>query len=151
MTEGPFSENGKSNFLSSTGEEWRILGEGFTAGLMFLTRGRFFHMEAPSYARRRRYHVVLEQKYNLHFPVSILREPQRGVTPFSMDKLFYWLLFSSFSILQEPILHSPKGVTTPIGILTQHLRRIHIPQINKGKSQKITTCSNRLDLGMLGF
>ena len=39
MAEGPFSENGKPNFFSSTSEEWRILGEGFTAGLMFLTRG----------------------------------------------------------------------------------------------------------------
>jgi hypothetical protein len=38
MAEGPFSENGKSNFFSSAGEEWRILEGGFTAGLMFLTR-----------------------------------------------------------------------------------------------------------------
>ena len=37
MTEGPFSENGNPYFFSSTGEEWRILGEGFTVGLLFLT------------------------------------------------------------------------------------------------------------------
>ena len=49
MAEGPFSENGKSNFSSSTGEEWRILGEGFTACLLFLTRVLFFHMEAHTY------------------------------------------------------------------------------------------------------
>jgi hypothetical protein len=43
MAEGPFSENEKPNFFSSVGEEWRILGEGFTTGLLFLTRGCFFH------------------------------------------------------------------------------------------------------------
>ena len=39
MAEGAFLENGNPNFVSSTGEEWRILGEGFAAGLLFLTRG----------------------------------------------------------------------------------------------------------------
>jgi hypothetical protein len=37
MSEGPFSENGNPNFFSSAAEEWRILGESFTAGLLFLT------------------------------------------------------------------------------------------------------------------
>ena len=46
MAEGPFSENGKPNFFSSTSEEWRILGEGFSASLFFFTRGCFFHMKA---------------------------------------------------------------------------------------------------------
>ena len=28
---------------SSAGEEWRILGEGLTVGLLFLSEGHFFH------------------------------------------------------------------------------------------------------------
>jgi hypothetical protein len=43
MAEAPSSENGKPNFFSSAGEEWRILGEGFNAGLLFLTpRGELY-------------------------------------------------------------------------------------------------------------
>jgi len=34
MAEGPFSENGNPNFFSSAGEEWKILGEVFTACLL---------------------------------------------------------------------------------------------------------------------
>jgi hypothetical protein len=40
MAEGPFSENGKPIFFSLLllrSEEWRILGEGFTAGFLYLS------------------------------------------------------------------------------------------------------------------
>jgi len=78
MAEGPFSENGNPNFFSSAGEEWAILGEVFTHASYFSLGG-------------------------LHSPFSILhspRRPQRGVTPFSTEKLSYWLLF--FLILHSP-------------------------------------------------
>ena len=83
MAEGPFSENGKPNFVSSAGEEWRILGEGFTTGLMFLSWGRFFH----------------------RFCFSILREGHKGVShlsPWRSNPI--GSSFSLFSIPREPIL-----------------------------------------------
>jgi hypothetical protein len=73
MVEDPFLENGNPYF-SSAGEEWRILGEAFTASLLFLTR------RSP-------------------------RRPQKGITPFSMQKLSYWLLF--FLILHSLRTHPP--------------------------------------------
>ena len=105
MTEGPFSENGKPNFFSSTGEKWRIPGESFTASLMFLTHVASFTWRlTPSYARSRMYRVVSKQKGKFTF--SILREPRRGVTPFSMEKRSSWLLFFL-------ILHSPRRCDNP--------------------------------------
>jgi hypothetical protein len=89
-------ENGKPNF-SSAGEEWRILREGFTACLLFLTRGGelclIFHRRPP---------VSHPGRGTL---LDSLRRPQRGVTPFSMEKLSYWLLF--FLILHSSRTHSP--------------------------------------------
>jgi hypothetical protein len=92
MAEGPFSENGKPNFFSSAGEEWRILGEGFTASLLFLTRGGELYL-------------IFHHKPHVSHPgrgalLDSPRRPQRGVTPFSMEKLSYWLLF--FLILHSP-------------------------------------------------
>jgi hypothetical protein len=104
MSEGPFSENGNPNFFSSAGEECRILGESFTAGLLFLTQG---HGGWHILTKLSRYRVIYQQKviYILHSPRTILREPERGVTPFSSEKLSYWLLF--FLILHSPRTHSP--------------------------------------------
>ena len=80
MAEGPFSENGKPNFFSSAGEEWRILGEGFTAGLLLFSWGRFFQS-----------------------PFSILREGHKGVSHLSPQRSYpIGSSFSSFSILRPP-------------------------------------------------
>jgi hypothetical protein len=82
MAEGPFSENGNPNFFSSAGEEWAILGEVFTACLLFLTWRSPFSILHPPFSER----------------------AQRSVTPFSTEKLSYWLLF--FLILHSPRTHS---------------------------------------------
>jgi hypothetical protein len=49
----------------------------------------------------------------LHSPFSTLHMPQRGVTPFSMEKLSYWLLFFL-------ILHSPRRCDNPYYNTTLH-------------------------------
>jgi hypothetical protein len=43
---------------------------------------------------------------NSHSPFSILHGPQTGITPFSIEKLSYWLLFFL-------ILHSPRRCDNP--------------------------------------
>jgi hypothetical protein len=75
MAEGPFSENGNPNFFSSAGEEWRILGEVFTACLLFLTRMSPFSEKATKGC-----HTFLHGEAILlaplfpHSPFSDLRE-----------------------------------------------------------------------------
>jgi hypothetical protein len=91
MAEGPFSENGKPNFFSSTGEEWRILGEGFTTGILSLTRGRFFLHSPFSEQATKGCHTFIHGE-------AILLAPLFPHSPFSENP---------FSDLRE-------GVTTPI-------------------------------------
>jgi hypothetical protein len=78
MEEGPFSENGNPKFFSSGGEEWAILGEVFTACLLFLTWRSSFSI--------------------LH----LLREGHKGVSHLSPRRSYpIGFSFSSFSILRE--------------------------------------------------
>jgi hypothetical protein len=93
MAEGPFSENGKPNFFSSAGEEWRILGEGFTAGLLFLTRGRSILHSPFSEKATKGCHTFLHGE-------AILFAPLFPHSPFSENP---------FSDLRE-------GVTTPTAL-----------------------------------
>jgi hypothetical protein len=91
MAEGLFSENGNPNFFSSTGEEWSIIGEVFTACHLFLTHRSPFSILHPSFSEK-------------------AIKGCHCVTPFSTEKLSYWLLF--VLILHSPRTHSP---TSEIG------------------------------------
>jgi hypothetical protein len=91
MAEDPFSENGNPNFFSSAGEEWSILEEVFTACLLFLTRRSPFSI--------------------LHPPFS--EKTTKGCHTFLHGEAILLALFSSFSILREPISDLREGVTTP--------------------------------------
>jgi hypothetical protein len=86
MEEGPFSENGNPKFFSSGGEEWAILGEVFTACLLFLTWRSPFSEKATKGC-----HTFLHGE-------AILLAPLIPHSPFSENP---------FSDLRE-------GVTTPI-------------------------------------
>jgi hypothetical protein len=92
MAEGPLSENGNPNFFSSRGEEWAILGEVFTACLLFLTwRSPFFILHPPfSEKATKGCHTFLHGE-------AILLAPLCPHSPFSENP---------FSDLRE-------GVTTP--------------------------------------
>jgi hypothetical protein len=93
MAEGPFSENGNPNFFSSAGEEWSILGEVFTACLLFLTRRSPFSILHPPFSEKatKGCHTFLHGE-------AILLAPLFPHSPFSENP---------FSDLRE-------GVTTPI-------------------------------------
>jgi hypothetical protein len=108
MLEGPFSENGNPNFFSSAGEEWRILGESFTACLLFLTRG---HEGWHILTKLSRYRVIYQQKviYILHSPRT-----RKGCHTFLLQEAILLTPFFPHSPFSEnPFSDLEEGVTTP--------------------------------------
>ena len=123
MAEGPISEIGEWGMKKTSSpprvknEEWRkLLVEGFIIFHMRLLLSPGIHITKSAWWLRQwtsNPSMWIEHKIlphaggnsNSHFPFSILHRPQRGVTPFFMEKLSYWLLF--FLILHSPFSHSP--------------------------------------------
>ena len=102
----PFSEVGEwwcgIMFVNSGGS---ILGELLTSSHLFTPGGPFSILHSP-------------------------RRPQRGVTPFSMEKQSYWLLF--FLILHSLRTHSPtsKKVWQPL-LSSLHMWTLYLWAIHK--------------------
>jgi hypothetical protein len=108
MSEGPFSENGNPNFFSSAVEEWRILGESFTAGLLFLTLS---HGGWHILTKLSRYRVIYQQKviYILHSPRT-----RKGCHTFLLrEAILLTPLFPHSPFSKNPFSDLGEGVTTP--------------------------------------